>query len=248
MNKKDFRVQLPLWNITLWVILMIWTYGVVHAVDMIASDFEGVIVHTNSGITINWHLPALLSVIIGTVLSIVFFVSYLLKINQHNKENPNNKLDTFTFTKPGEFLEDDEMLRQVSENATRKIYILYSHAMPLLALLIILLPIDRYLFIVMIFSILIVQNALYYIEIQKFLSGNYILNPEQTPRNNRHKKIITTLIILVFFIVIAIPAIRITQIRMNNNAALEEFDACLDQGLTATVEFDEDGFASVECE
>lgn len=248
MNKKDFRVQLPLWNIALWVILMIWSYGVIYAVDMLASDFEGVIVHTNDGVTINWHLPGVFSIIIGTLLLIVFFVVYLSKIKRHNQQNPSKQLAAFTFTKPGEFLQDDEMLRQVSENATKKIYIFYSHALPLLVFIIALLPVNRYLFVVLIFLMLMLQNALYYIEIRKFLSGNYILSTEQAPANNRHQKIITTFIILVFFVAITIPAVRITQVRVNNNAALEEFGACLDQGRTATIEYDEDGFATVECE
>ena len=43
MNKNDFRVQIPLWNIALLIILMIFGYGVVYAADMAYSNFEDVI-------------------------------------------------------------------------------------------------------------------------------------------------------------------------------------------------------------
>ncbi|WP_440897526.1 hypothetical protein ACS127_06030 [Amphibacillus sp. Q70] len=152
---------------------MIWTYGVGYAFDMLANNFEDTIIVTASGTEIDWHLPGLLSIIIGTFLLIVFFIAYFLKLKHHNEENPSRKLSAFTFTKPGEFLKDDEMLQQVSESVTKKIYTFYSGILPLLILFIILLPLNRYVYIVMIFMMLIVQNTIYYLDIRKLLSGDY---------------------------------------------------------------------------
>jgi len=248
MSKKDFRVQVPLWNITLWVILMYWAYGVAHAVDMIVSDFEGVFVVTDNGLHINWHVPGMLSIIIGTFLLVVFFGAYILKIKSHNEKNPNNKMDTFTFIKLGEFLEDDEMLRQVTENATKKVYIFYSQALPLLIFLIVIFPLDRYLYIVMLFLFLIVHNALYYFEIRKFLSGDYNLSTKKKSKNNKLQKIVAVFVILAFILAIAIPVVRIIHIDINHKETLQEFEAYIKEERTATMEFQENGLTSVKCE
>ncbi|MFA9559168.1 hypothetical protein ACERII_17810 [Evansella sp. AB-rgal1] len=248
MSNKDFRVQVPLWNIALWIVLMIWTYGVAHAVDMIISDFEGVYVVSDNGLQINWHVPGMLSIIIGTFLLLVFFATYFLKIRRYNEKNPNNKVGTFTFIKPGEFLEDDEMLRQVTESATKKVYILYSQALPLLIFFIVIFPLERYVYVVMIILLLIVHNALYYLEIRRFLSGDYNLSTKRKSRNNRLQKVFTVFLILAFILAIAIPIGRIIQIEINHSETLQEFEACIKEGRTATMEYEENGFASVECE
>lgn len=248
LDNKDFRVQVPLWNIAVWIILMIWTYGVVYAVDMITSDFKGVFVVLDYGLQINWHVPGILSIIIGTLFLAIFFTAYFLKLKRYNEQNPSKKLDTFTFIKPGEFLEDDEMLRQVTENATKKVYIFYSQALPLLIFLFVIFPLDRYAYIVMIFSLLIVHNALYYLEIRRFLSGNYNISPKRKPKNNKFQKVVTVFVILAFILAIAIPVVRIIQIEINHNETLREFEACIKEGKKATMEVEENGITSIKCE
>jgi hypothetical protein len=44
MNEKDFRVQIPLWNIALLVSLLIWSYGAVYAADLQFNNVEDVFV------------------------------------------------------------------------------------------------------------------------------------------------------------------------------------------------------------
>lgn len=170
MNKNDFRVQLPLWNIALFSILMIWFYGIVYMVDQTFADFEDILIEVNGNLTVNFHLPSLLSIIIGFFLIIIFFIAYFMRLNRHNQMNPDQKLKPFYLLKPGEFLADDEMLRQVTENATKKIYILYDQAIPIIIFTIVMLPFNRYIYIVMLFSLLIIQHALYYRDIRKFFS------------------------------------------------------------------------------
>ncbi|MDG5786224.1 hypothetical protein QA612_01890 [Evansella sp. AB-P1] len=171
MNKSDLRVQFPLWNIALWIILMIWTYGVVYAVDMLLIDFKGVFENVNGVLIINWHVPEILSIYIGLLLSIIFFIAYFIRIKQHNKENPTNKLVGISFLKPSEFLEDDEMLRQVTEKATKNVYVMYSHGLPLIIFFLIVFDTSRYVYILLLFLLLIIHNALFYREIRKFLRG-----------------------------------------------------------------------------
>ena len=89
MNNNDFRVQMPLWNIALAFILMFWMYGVIYAVDLLFTDFEGVFIMVNDGVQVNWNLPAILSLVIGFILIIVFFIFYFRKLKKHNQMNPN---------------------------------------------------------------------------------------------------------------------------------------------------------------
>lgn len=167
MNKNDFRVQFPLWNIALFSILMIFSYGVVYCSDLLFNQLESPFSYENGEVAINFNIPGLYSLIIGAFLLTTFFIFYFLTLNNHNKNNPSRKMNAFTFLKPGEFLEDDELFIQVTRNATRKVYILYSQILPLFVL-IMFFPINRYIFIVIIFLTLIIQNALYYREIIKY--------------------------------------------------------------------------------
>ncbi|MBD8069135.1 hypothetical protein [Bacillus sp. PS06] len=168
MSKHDFRVQLPLWNIAIFVILMIFTYGAVYAADLLFSDLEGVFETVDGREVINLHVPSILAAFLGFFLVIVFFVAYFTKLISHNREHPNRKQNAFSFLRPIEFLEDDEMFNQVTKNATKNVYTFYSNVMPLI-MLFMLFPLDRYLFIMAILLVLIVQNALYYREIRKYI-------------------------------------------------------------------------------
>ncbi|MBP3950229.1 hypothetical protein [Bacillus suaedae] len=168
MNKNDFRVQFPLWNIALFVILIIFTYGAVYCADMLFNDFTGAFRLENGRVVPNLELLRVFSIILGAVLLILFFISYFIRIRRHNKLHLNQKLNAFTLLTPNEFLEDDEMFNQVTRNATKKVYSFYSQMLPLIVV-IMLFPIDRYIFIVIIFLTLIIQNALYYREIRHYI-------------------------------------------------------------------------------
>ncbi|MFN7249891.1 MAG: hypothetical protein ACK4M9_03780 [Anaerobacillus sp.] len=170
MNKNDFRVRLPLWNIALLVILLIWTYGVVYMSNMLFKNFEGVFGLNDETVVINFDKLALLSIILGAVLLLIFLVSYYLKLNKHNKENPNSKLPILAFFKLGEYIEEDEMFNQVTQQATKKVYTFYSQILPLL-LLIMIFPLNRFVFIICVFLMLILQNVLYYRQMIKFIEA-----------------------------------------------------------------------------
>ncbi|WP_330948492.1 hypothetical protein [Virgibacillus sp. MG-45] len=252
MNNNDLRVQLPLWNIALMVILMIWSYGIVYSVDVIFNEFEGVYDVVGNSVIINWNLPGILSIIIGFFFLIIFFIAYSIKLKKHNKKNPNRKIPFITFLKPGELLEDDEMLRQVTRNATQKVYILYSHTIPLLICLMFF-PLDRYLIISLLFLLIIIHNVLYYLEIRKFMKGEYSIDQSsdyvRTASKNKLQRYVVMVILGVLIIIVSTVVIRILQIESNHKENISKAESCLDNG--GTVVFEENGLfgvSKVSCE
>lgn len=239
MNKKDFRVQIPLWNIALLVSLMIWSYGAVCAVDMQFYTFDDVFVIGSNEVLINWNIPAVVSFSIGFSLFIAFTFAYFIKLNRYNKHNPHNQIPAFTFLKLGEFMEDDEMLRQVTQNATKKVYILYSHVLPLLVV-IMFLPFHRYIFIVCLLIVLILHHALYYREINKYINGKYSLTQEisQSEKSNndlktqKFQKRMRVFSIVFIVMILTISTGRILLIKNNSDAIMIKAEKCMNQGGT----------------
>lgn len=247
MNNNDFRVQMPLWNIALAIILMYWMYGVIYAVDLLFTDFEGIFVIANDGVQVNWNIPVMLSIVIGFVLIIVFFIFYFMKLKKHNQMNPNFQLHAFTILRLSEFLEDDEMLRQVTENATKRVYIFYSQVIPFVIVLIAFFPLNRYAYVVMLFLTMMIHHAIYYVEMRKFFSGNYHVNTKKKSSNNKFSKAIVISLIFTFIMLVAIPIVRIVQMENHHNEVFQKYEACLEEGRTATIEFKDNGLTSVEC-
>ncbi|MFD2044388.1 hypothetical protein ACFSTA_09485 [Ornithinibacillus salinisoli] len=252
MNKNDFRIQFPLWNITLYSILIICFYSIVRIVDLTVSNFEGVF----TSIGVNWSMLPLKSFFIGFTLLIIFFIAYLTKLYRHNKENPKSKMYAFT-VRPNEFLDDDEMLRIVTRNATKKVYILYVNGLPSIVLLM-LLPLDRFVFIAAIFLLLIIQNALYYREIRQYLSGEYSLNldysksenKKQGIKNSKLQKRLAIVVGATTLLFLTIGGIRILQVQSNHNSNMEKIESCLANEGNMTYEGATSiwGLSSVSCE
>lgn len=243
MNKNDFRVQIPLWNIALLVGLMLCSYGVIYSADMFFNDFDGVVVIENNEVLINWSIPAIVSLCVGFSLFIVVLSAYLIKLNRYNKHNPHNQIPAFTFLKLGEFMEDDEMLRQVTQNATKKVYILYSQTLPLLIILMFL-PLNRFIFIVSLVTILILHHTLYYLEIKKYINGKYSLTSEISPnekvksnlKSQRFQKGMKVFSVVFIVMILTISTGRIFQIKNNSDENMIKAEKCMDQGGTIIVE------------
>ena len=167
MTKNDFRVKFPLWNIALYSILMIWAYSVVYSADMLFTDFAGVFDGEDG---INLDTIAVLSFFAGPLLLIIFFIAYFIQLNRHNENNPNNRMSAFSLFKPGEFIEFDELFSQVTQNASKKVYVFYSQMLPLVVLLMFF-PFNRYVFIVAILLLIIIQNLIYYRHMRSYVSN-----------------------------------------------------------------------------
>jgi hypothetical protein len=243
MNEKDFRVQIPLWNIALLVSLLIWSYGAVYAADLQFNNVEDVFVIENNKVLSNWNIPAVVSFLVGFSLFIAFTFAYFIKLNRHNKENPHKQISAFTFLKLGEFMDDDEMLRQVTQNATKKVYILYSQTLPLL-IVIMFLPFNRYIFIVCLLTILILHHALYYREIRKYINGKYSLTHEISPsekakidlKTYKFQKRMKVFSVALIVLILTISTGRIFQIKNNSDRNMIKAEDCMDRQGTVVVE------------
>ncbi|MGP4071792.1 hypothetical protein ACTWQB_04480 [Piscibacillus sp. B03] len=245
MSLKDLRVQYPLWNVALFLIFMIFAYGVVHWVDALWYDSEIVVQFTEEGSV--WNIGVVFSTIAGLGLFTLFFLLYTIKWRKHNKANPNQKMPFLTI-KPGEFIEDDELLNRVTQNATRKVYTLYTNALPIIVMTMFF-PLDRYFYILMVFALLIIHNLIYYLDMRQFVQGTYNFSKKKQQPINLSKLlgIVTVSTLIVAMSVIVIQFIRIDLASEQNGEILEE---CLDKGGKAVIEKD-DGFfnvAKVSCE
>ncbi|ADU32156.1 hypothetical protein [Evansella cellulosilytica] len=248
MNKSDFRVQFPLWNIALWSILIVWSYGVVYAFDRMHGGFDDLFYFSNGELIVNWNVPAVLSFSIGMILLIGFFIAYSIRLRRHNKEHPHHKMAAFTLLKPSEFIEDDEMLRQVTESATKKVYVLYSQALPLFIFFVLIFPFNRYVYVVLLLLLLVAHNAVYYREIRKFVNGEFTVKTVSRTKTSKLPNLFIGVLVLMIVIAVAVPAVRIVQLELNQRNTMAQFEDCLNDGKSAIVEFDENGFSSVRCE
>ncbi|WP_017187065.1 hypothetical protein [Alkalibacillus haloalkaliphilus] len=233
MKNDDFRVQFPLWNIALLIILSIWSYGVVYAIDLVVSDFEGVFYTTGQQVHINWHMPSVLSLVIGQLALIAFFIIYFIKLRQYNKNNSGNELRLCTFFKPHELLEDDELFRQVTKRTTKKVYILYAQAIPVIIFLIMFLPTQRFLYITLLIVLLIAHNALYFWEIRKFMNGKAQSSHTGINPDKHLSRFTLFTIAIIVFLALAFPTYQFVQIQTNHERMLEQFEHCLEDGHEA---------------
>ncbi|QOV10202.1 hypothetical protein [Viridibacillus arvi] len=167
MKISDLRVQYPLWNIALIIILMIFSYGVVRFSDILFPMIRSLIDNDGGVVVARIDMTAIVTIIVGLVLLVPFYSAYFQKLSKHNKQHPNDKISLFSF-QPPEYIEEDEMFRQVTQKATKKVYSFYTMAIPL-TIVIMLFPLNRYFFIVILCLIFIIQNLLYYKEIRKYI-------------------------------------------------------------------------------
>lgn len=245
MSLKDLRIQYPLWNIALFLIFMLFSYGVVHWVDALWYDPGIVVRFTEEGQV--WDASVIFSTVAGLFLFVLFFILYAIKWRKHNKANPNQKM-SFLTVRPGEFIDDDEVLNRVTQNATRKVYTLYTNALPIIVMAMFF-PLDRYFYILMVFALLIIHNLIYYLNMRRFVLGTYDFSKKSKEPYNLSKLLgfLTASTLIVAMSVIVIQFIRIDLASENNSEILEE---CLDEGGKAVIEKD-DGFfsvAQVSCE
>ena len=189
MNKNDFRLQMPLWNAGLIFIGMIILFSVVYAYETWNNEFQTIVDGT---FQIN-YLPYILF-ICGAILFIIFILMFSLKLIQYNKMNPTRKMNLFSLSliQLPEFIDDDEMMQQITNTATRKIYVYYSYMIPLIVLLLFF-PLHRYVYILAISLIIIGQYIIYYRHLSKYAEG---ISQPHVPLFN--KRIVTTIFALLF--------------------------------------------------
>lgn len=235
MDKRDFRVQYPLWNIVLFVIFMVWSYSLVYCSDLLLYYYGNLF-----GVEgLEWperiYPLAVGSFIAGPILLVGYFILYIKQIKKHNQKYPHQKMNVLTLFRPVEFIDEDELFSHVTRNAARKVYIYYANMLPIFVALL-WFPFDRYVFIVALLLILILQNLLYYREICKYIDGD-----GDAPKGEKWEQKITKQVLLVFagvavVTVIAATAILLIKGEEQQQEAMEQMEACLENNQTAVIE------------
>ncbi|MCD8510172.1 MAG: hypothetical protein LRY73_10085 [Bacillus sp. (in: Bacteria)] len=100
-------------------------------------------------------------------------------------------------------------------------------------------PFNRYVFIVILFLLLMAYNALYYVEIRKFLSGSYTFD-DGVDGDRRKKSVLqkfgTGGMVLIIVLILALGAGAFFQLKTNHESNMERMDDCLAEGGTVVVE------------
>ncbi|KMK75867.1 hypothetical protein [Alkalihalobacillus pseudalcaliphilus] len=239
-NNHDFRLQIPLWNMALMASLMIFSFGFIYYVELAVFNTNELFRFINGTVVIQWNVPATISLVLGAVSLITILTLYLYKVTQHNRNFPDKAINTFSFIQLPEFLDDDEMLEQVTKQATRKVYILYSQALPFLVILM-WIPLPRYVFIVYIILVIMIHHYIYYRDIQKYIRGHYQFQLLSRKKNTNFSKIIWTFAISYLIVAGGIAGFLFYQ-HQNSEENLAKFDACLQEGKSAY--FESGGFFS----
>ena len=193
MNKNDFRLQMPLWNAGLIFILMIMLFSGVYAIETWNNDFQNISLEDGTFLSNN---PAFIPFLVGSILFIIFLFLFSLKLNQYNKMNPARKMKFFSLSP--ELVDDDEMMQQITNAATRKVYVYYSNMIPLI-LLLLFFPLHRYVYIFAVSFLIIGQYVIYYRHLSKYAEG---ISKTHVPLFN--KRIITITFAAIFIFAAAI--------------------------------------------
>ena len=99
----------------------------------------------------------------------------------------------------------------------------------------------------MLFLLIIVHNAIYYYDIRKFLSGHYKETNLKKKDDKKLANLIMTCIVIVFLVAITIPLLKIKQVDKQQEEALDQFKACVNEGKVASINVEEKGSPVVEC-
>jgi len=150
----NIRTIYPILNILSCVILIFLGWGFTRSSATIKENFLEYSIHP-VGI-IAWF------VLVIFVLTVVFFA------NKHNKKYPDKKIKVFTINPP-EYNEEDEMYQYATMKATKKVYTFLTWALPMiLALLLLPLPFSKFSIFFIIACIIIIQNFIFFFEMNKF--------------------------------------------------------------------------------
>ena len=71
MNKNDFRLQMPLWNAGLILIVMIILASVVYAIETWNNNFQNLPLEDSTFLSNN---PAFIPFLVGAILFIIYYL------------------------------------------------------------------------------------------------------------------------------------------------------------------------------
>lgn len=160
--KNDLRITFPLW-------MMCFTLLIAASIYFIGTNAiiegRGINEFTFS-ISLESNLNFFSILFIFLIGSLVIFFTRVVK---HNRQYPHKKISPF-YLKPPEYIEDDELFQKVTGLATKKVYTFYASAIPLLAMLYIVMPIGKMWMVIGLFLLGFMQYLIYYMEIRKYVT------------------------------------------------------------------------------
>ncbi|CEG23197.1 hypothetical protein BN1080_02144 [Planococcus massiliensis] len=158
--KNDFRLNYPLWMMAFILLLGVLAFGLNSPI----TEF----VNTEKETSFTIKLEALEGFIVFFSIIIYFamLVIFMVRLKKHNKENPTQKISPLAI-RPPEYLEQDEGMTYITRKAVQKVYSFITLALPLLATLVIFLPVPKLLIIYGILAIAFGQYLIYYLEVRK---------------------------------------------------------------------------------
>ena len=158
--KNDIRLTYPLWMMAFIVLLGIFAVGI-HSSTLEVNE-------TAASLSIQVEGFSFFLVFGSLVLYLIVLTTFIKKVQQYNKENPQQKISLFSL-RPPEYLEADEGMMHITRRAVQKVYSFYSLALPALAAIVILYPfsVPRLAVIWAILALALTQYWIYYLEIRK---------------------------------------------------------------------------------
>lgn len=163
MRTKDIRLQEPLYNSAFFAFFIVCFSGIAYSLRYFDIEMQNKVFLGLEELNL---IPFIISCI-SLLLSIVLCIVYVRKVKKHNLDNPTKKVKVFTAFKLNEFNDDDEFFSKVTNEATRKGYIFSTNAMGVFILLLFF-QFPHIVYIIIAFSICIIQNLLYYVHMKKY--------------------------------------------------------------------------------
>lgn len=158
--KNDIRLNYPLWMMGFIALLGVIAYAIYSP----KTVFIDTATETSLSIQIG---PFEAFLIFGSILVYLILITvFIAKVKGYNKKNPEQKISLLSI-RPPEYLEADEGMTHITRRAVQKVYTFYSWALPLLATVVIILPLPRLAIIYAILGLAFVQYWIYYLEIRK---------------------------------------------------------------------------------
>ena len=232
MKKNDLRIQAPLWNIAAALILLLISYVAIATIDQTLFSYDYLLANNDLSIEFFWNWKVIWVAVISTVLSIIFIITYVKKLSSHNKQFPHQRIAFFS-DRPVEYIEEDEMFRQVTQKATQKVYSFYTYVIPAV-IVIMLFPFDRYVFIFLLFAMIVIHNLLYYLEMRKLFKSTQ--NDRQLfGQFGKVKNKVLLFVITTCLVIITVGAVQIFRINSNAETNSVKAEECLKKNGTVVI-------------
>ena len=160
--KNDLRITFPLWMMCfiLLIAASIYFIGTTALIEGRGMDEFTFSISLESNLT---FFAILFVLLLGSLLT------FFIKLLKHNRKYPDKKLSPL-YLNPPEYIEDDELFQQATGQATKKVYTFFVSAIPILAVLYIVLPIGKMWMIIGLLSLGFLQYMIYYLEIRKYVT------------------------------------------------------------------------------